>query len=316
MGEGGVKRRVRASRRTKEGQVSGLKFPVSGFQFQVSGTNGEVFTRATIALSHPWAEALPPWNLPTNLLDQTTASFTAIRGLSSWLAQLPAWQKTGLTPAPDQACFWSESGVPFQTYGLVPMPQASNQLAQLSARLIPGGNPWLATHAEGSFLWQPEVPGLQWKDAMLISPWAKADSVNHHDCLLGGLYGLQLGDTRPPPSGMLQPLRETPDLVYYQTEMTGSRIDEYFFITQLFRVVFHRAQLPPPAAGTQWLKHLEPLLGASTTQVVRHDPQTLALTRTSTIGFSALELHLLADWLESPKFPHGLHTFLAPPERQ
>ena len=288
---------------------------IAGLHFQVSGTNGEVFTRATIALSQPWTEALPPWNIPTNFLDQETVSLTAVRGLSSWLDKLPLWQATGLAPAPDQAYFWSESGIPFQTYGLIPMPQASNQLAQLSTRLIPDGNTWLDDNAEGSFQWQADVPGIKWNDAMMISPWLKADSVNHRDCLLGGLYALQLGDTRPPPPGMLQPLRDTPDLVYYQTEMTGGRIDEYFFITQVLRMAFHRAQLPPKAAGTQWLKQLEPLLNASTTEVCRKDPKTLALTRKSSIGFSALELHLLADWLESPQFPRGLHTLLAPAEQ-
>jgi len=41
----------------------------------------------------------------------------------------------------------------------------------------------------------------------------------------------------------------------------------------------------------------------------------LTFARKSTLGFTALELHLLADWLESPRFPHGLHTFPAPPDK-
>jgi hypothetical protein len=67
-------------------------------------------------------------------------------------------------------------------------------------------------------------------------------------------------------------------------------------------------------AATKWLKNVEPLMGGSTTTVTRINPQQLAFTRQSTLGFTALELQLLADWLESPQFPHGLHTFLAPPD--
>jgi hypothetical protein len=49
--------------------------------------------------------------------------------------------------------------------------------------------------------------------------------------------------------------------------------------------------------------------------MARTGPAQLDFTRQSTVGFNALELHLLADWLESPQFPHGLHTFLAPPDQ-
>ena len=57
------------------------------------------------------------------------------------------------------------------------------------------------------------------------------------------------------------------------------------------------------AAGTLWLKALEQHLGETTTSAIRDGPQQLVLERRSTLGFNALELHLLADWLESPQFP-------------
>ena len=78
----------------------------------------------------------------------------------------------------------------------------------------------------------------------------------------------------------------------------------------MFRVIFHKPQLPPAAA--LWLKNLEPMLGDSTTLVTQTGPEQLGFTRNSTVGLTALELHLLADWLESPQFPRGLHTFPAP----
>jgi hypothetical protein len=77
----------------------------------------------------------------------------------------------------------------------------------------------------------------------------------------------------------------------------------------------HKPQMSSSAAGTIWLKAVEQLLGESTTFVTRDGPQRLVLERNSTLGLNALELHLLADWLESPQFPRGLHTFLAPPDK-
>jgi hypothetical protein len=56
-------------------------------------------------------------------------------------------------------------------------------------------------------------------------------------------------------------------------------------------------------------------LDTSTTLVTQTGPAQLSFARQSTVGFTALELHLLGDWLESPDFPRGLHTFRAPSEK-
>ena len=40
----------------------------------------------------------------------------------------------------------------------------------------------------------------------------------------------------------------------------------------------------------------------------------LIFARASMLGFSSVELQILVDWLASPEFPRGLHTFLAPRE--
>jgi hypothetical protein len=228
---------------------------------------------------------------------------------------MPTWQKLRLMPPPDQLYCWAEDGIPFQTYFAAPLPAASNQVWQLAGRLVKNANPWLATNAEGNFQWSTNSPGLVWNGALIISPYLVPVTVNHHDYILGGLYPLTGGSPGPLPVEILRPLRGTVNLVYYQTEQTGPRIEDDFFITQLFRIVFHKAQLPAASAGTVWLKKAEPLLGASTTSLTQTGPAQLGFTRRSTVGLNALELHLLADWLESPQFPHGLNTFLAPPDQ-
>ena len=64
---------------------------------------------------------------------------------------------------------------------------------------------------------------------------------------------------------------------------------------------------------TAFLKKSAPLQERTTTFLTRTGPAQLGVERYSTTGFNALELHLLADWLESPQFPRGSHTALAPP---
>ena len=287
---------------------------ISDFHFTVAGESGRLRTLGTFTLEHPLTNPLPAWEFPTNLIHQSLSGFTAMRGIDAELAAWPVWQKTRFAPAPDQMFFWAQAGVPFQTYLAAPLPGAGNQLHQLAARLVAQGNPWLATNGQGNFQWQTNPPGLMWNDALIISPFLRPVTVNQHAWLLGGLYPLNPGDATSPPASLLHSVLATPNLIYYQFEDTGLRVDAGLFITQLFRVVFHKPQLPPAAAATQWLKAAEPLLGDSTTEIIRTSPQTCSFARRSTLGFTALELHLLADWLESPQFPHGLHTFLAPPK--
>lgn len=294
--------------------LNGLLSPSKPLHLTLSGTNDEVLTLATLPLAQPLPTPLPTWNLPTNLLHDSLSSFTAVRGLGDWLANLPAWRQTQLAPAPEQAFFWAYSGIPFQTYVAVPLPNAGHQLSRLSDRLTHAGNSWLTNHAQGSFQWNAQLPGLVWNDALIINPFLKTATANGQDWLLGGLYPLNPLDATLAPDLLLRPLRQIPDLVYYQAEQTGVRADAGFFILQLCRVVFRQPQLPTAAAATIWLKQVEPDLGACTTVITRSGPQQLTLRRRSTLGLSALELHLLADWLESPAFPYGLHTFLAPPD--
>jgi hypothetical protein len=283
--------------------------------FTVIGNDGNVITHGIFDFSHPLDFALPSWEIPTNFIHQQLTSFLAVRGIAPWLATMPAWQKLQLTPPPNQAYLWSEPVIPFQTYFVAPLPGASNQLYQLAGRLVKNANPWLATNGTGSFQWVPGGPGIFWNDVVIISPFLQAVGLDSHDYVVGGLYPRPVGNTNPPPADVLHTVLNTPDLIYYQSELTGSKIEDDLFINQLFRVAFHKAQLPPNAAGTRWLKHIEPLLGGSVTFVTQKDPEQLAFSRKSTVGFSAFELHLLVDWLESPQFPHGLHTFLAPPDK-
>ena len=293
-------------------QLSTFNFQLSTFShlhLTLTGESGHLLTRATADFSRPLNLTLPPWEIPTNYIHQFLTSFTAVRGLAPWLATAPAWQKTQLTPPPDQAFVWAQEGTPFQTYFALPLPAATNQLTALAGPLLTAGNVWLATNAQGTFEWQTNLSTLLWNDALVIAPTLKPVRVNQHDYLLGALYPFTPGDTSPPPADILRPVLSTPDLVYYSAEMTGQRIEDGFFILQLFRVVFRQAQLPSPASATLWLKKVEPLLGPATTVVTQTGPAQLTLSRVSTLGLTALELHLLADWLESPTFPRGLHTF-------
>jgi hypothetical protein len=280
----------------------------------VTGQKGDLHTHATLDRDEPYPLDLPAWDIPTNLIHGSVTSFGVARGFGTWLAAQPAWQKTGLTPAPDQLVYWSRDGIPFQTYVAAPMPAVSNQLAHLLPKLLQFGNPWLTTNADGDFEWSTEIAGIIWKNANLVTSFVYGDEFNHHSFILAGMYPPMADKLQPPPARISKAIHDRPDLVFAEQEGTGSRVEDGFFISQNFRVVFHKPQLPSKGVGTQWLKKSEHSFGETTTLISLVNPHQLELERDSTVGLNALELHLLADWLESPQFPRGLHTFLAPPD--
>jgi hypothetical protein len=103
------------------------------------------------------------------------------------------------------------------------------------------------------------------------------------------------------------------NLVAYDWELTGPRLHEWLNFGQLVRFALHLAQVPPKSVTLAWLNAIEPKLQGCVTAVTRTGPAQLSLVRRSELGFSAAELDLLADWLESPQFPRGLNTFLGEP---
>ena len=295
--------------------VSQLLSSISHVHLTFAGEAGNVLTRASLDFSRPLDLPLPPWEIPTNLIHGPLDGFTAVRGLASWLATVPAWQDLQFAPPPDQAFFWGQSAMPFLSYFAFPLPGASNQLGQFAARLLPRANPWLATNQQGVVQWQASPPGLIWKDTLIIAPVLQPVMVGRRDFLLGGLYPLASGEAIPLSAEILRPLLGRTNLIYYQAELTGQMLEDDLAMGQLLRLLFQHAQLPTDAAATRWLKKLDSLLAGSATFLTQAGPQRLALERRSTLGLTALELHLLADWLESPQFPRGLHTLLAPPDQ-
>jgi hypothetical protein len=280
----------------------------------VSGENGNVHTHAIFDRDRPFHLDLPIWEIPTNLIHGSLTSFTAARGFSGWLATQPLWQQLQLSKTPEQYISWSQ-GIPFKTYLAAPLPDASNQLAQLASHLVPKVNPWLATNAEGSLSWSAEFSGILWNNANILSPFAISVDFDHRHYLLAGLYPPPTDAPVPPPAQILDSISHESTLIFTEWEHTGSHLEDDLFIGQLFRMMFHKPQLPFESAVMTWIKKMEGSLGVCATFVNLSRTNRLELNRVSTIGLNALEIHLLADWLESPQFPHGFHTFLAPPDK-
>lgn len=272
-----------------------------------------VSTRGMLSFARPMTLELEAWSFPTNLIHEPLVSFSAFRGGSSWLGSLEGWNANKLGIPPNELYSWALDGSPMQAYLAVPLANSSNWVSRLSEVLIRVGNLWLATNGMGSIEQSPDSNALSCRTIPFISPFFKSVESGKQGFVFTGLFpDLAAQTDSVPPAELLGQVLGQTNLVYYGWELTGSRIKAWIHIGQLLRALSHKAQLPAGCAGLGWLKAVSSELGNCVTVVKQVEVNKLSFVRQSTMGFSALELHLLADWLESPQFPLGLWTMFAP----
>jgi hypothetical protein len=280
--------------------------------FDVVADGKNVWTYGDLYFSAPLAMELEPWNIPTNLIDQPLLSFTAIRGVRPWLAAAQAWSSLAIGPPPDQLFFWALQGSLMHTFFAAPLPDASNAVHRLSEVVLQKSEPWFASHDLATLERSETYNGLAWKGVPYLWPFLQSHVTTNGAFVFGGFIPNEPSEPFSPDS--LQDLLRQTNVVVHDWEITGRRIEQWIYIGQFIRFVSRQAQLPPDTAGQSWLRAAAPRLGSCVTQVTRTGPAQLSFNRKSTIGFTAIELNLLVDWLESPTFPIGLYSLLPAPE--
>jgi disulfide bond formation protein DsbB len=277
-----------------------------------TGDGAWVRSDLELTFAKPLKLELNPWGLPTNLILGPVSSFTAVRGIEPWLASLQAWSSLPVSPPPKQFFSWALQGLPMQTCFAAPHPDASNQVSRLADLVLQKSGSWSATNNLVKFGKSQTFNGLEWRGIPCISPFLQSVVLETGSFISGGLFPVG-GTNTPLPPEMLLELSTRTNLALYDWEITGLRIAQWLYLGQSLRLVFQKSQFPAQSAGLAWLKAVGPKLGPSGTEVTLTGSSQLSAKRKSSVGFTAVELHLLVDWLESPSFPRGLYSLTAPP---
>ena len=273
----------------------------------VFGSGGEVRTAGELKFPQPLPFEAAAWNIPTNLVYEDLTSFTAIRGFRPWLTSQKVWQDLGLGATPDQVFFWARAGLPFLDYWAVPLPNASNCVARLTERLLTEGNAWITTNARTSFARSPRTNGVV-MSAPYLEPYLEWAQAGGSDYVVGGLLRQGPGTNSLAPPTLFHEVTRRTNLVAFDWELTGPRTVAWLYTADILRLLFFRDRLPPACATFKWFTAAVPRLGNCVTAVLRTAPDELSFVRQSSIGLTSVELHLLADWLESPRFPYDLSS--------
>ena len=278
------------------------QLPKGRMSLVVSGDGANTVTTGELVFPEPLQMNLAPWKFPKAQVQGPVVEFGAIRGLGPWL--------------PDQVFTWADARTPLQMH-FAAVDGRANEFAKLAEAFLPKGNAWLANHGLGTLAKTPGTSGIIWKDLPMIAPHLTATS---DSLLTGGLVPNPEPGTnapvdiypRPTLDELLATLASKTNLVAYQWETTGARAESMHFLGQILRVSTRHPQMPAGTASSVWLQNVRQRLGNCTTLVTLTAPNRLAFERTSTTGFNAVELHLIADWMESPLFPRGSYTGLSP----
>jgi hypothetical protein len=274
-----------------------------------NGDGANMITHGELTLSHSVALKLDSWTIPTNVIPEALANFTAVRGMQPWIASTKLWKDSKAGLPPDQYYSWTSQGSPLQMYVAAPLPGDGEQLRQLSAVLLEKGNSWLATNGVGNLQAAPDGNGLVWNGLPMASPFLKSVDAGSGKIALAGLVQDPAPASNPAVSGeMYQDIIRRTNLVFYDWELSGPRTESLLYVGQVLRIGTRRPQLPSDSVGVAWLNALMPRLNSSTTLVTLSDTNKLTVIRKSTLGLTGWELHLLTDWLESPGFPRGSYT--------
>jgi len=273
------------------------------------GSGDQLSTRARLTFPTPLQIKLDAWDIPTNLIHEPIQGFTAVRGIKDWLASLDWWKSAHPSETPNQVFAWSQSGSPFLVYAAAPLAHADKVMPSLGAQLMQSMNPMLASNRMGHWERSANSDGVIWR-APIITPFVQSIRVANNSFLFGGLSPYLLTNGLSPSVTIAEVLKGT-NTVYFDREITGPRVEAWMYIGQLSRVILRRDQLSDNIASVNWFRGMGAFLAPTYTLAVRTGPHTISLTRSSTVGLTALELHALGDWLESPEFPWHPYSWVA-----
>jgi hypothetical protein len=246
---------------------------------------------------------LEPWQFPTNTVHQPMTSFTAIRGFKGWLNGQDWAQSVKLNPSANQIYTWGMNGLAFQTYAAVPTANAVAKLIDLDANIKPIVAKQNARDTLGtSFTLETTNNTLSLVGSPIAVPYIQAVHEPGGDFFLAGAFP-NPQKTTVLPQGLFQRLG-TPNIIFYHWEITAERFPEALQLSQFALMITGHKQLDGNSAAYKWLAKFYPILGNTDTEVVKAGADEMTFSRKAPGGLTAVEMLLLANWLEAVDFPH------------
>lgn len=271
-----------------------------------------------------------PMSFPTNQVHEPLASFVTGQNVEPFLKSNETLSRLPTNPFRDQFYFWSMSELAFQNYVAWPANDPSNVMQTLSAQALDEFNPILQNLNNTELVWHPKTASLVWQKMTLITPTLMPLPPAKGHFLLGGIFPPSRGKG-PAPEALWAQIQGQTNLIYYDWELTGTRLHELITLSQVLPILKvlgvgpggeTNEWSPAPAANTGakkietrrvdprlgmeelWMSGLTGYLGNTVTEALKTGPKEVTIVRNSPFVFDSLELLLLCHWLtDTPAGP-------------
>jgi hypothetical protein len=248
------------------------------------------------------------WRIPRKLMHRRTISFTAAQNVAALLKVNPAYSELPGNPLTNQFYCWASDQMPLLNYMAWPEADATNVLQRLSKVAPAALNPVLKPFNASELVWRPEANQLVWMNMSMFAPVLQAEQCEDGQFLLFSSFPLP--ENEPAPESILAHIEGRTNLVYYDWEFTGPRMAQWQMLSKMIdnRSSSQNIEIVSGVkAENEWLGTIARLAGETVTEVAQVSPREFSATRTGPIGFTAVELVLLADWIceanSGPIFP-------------
>ena len=232
------------------------------------------------------------WNIPTGLIQEPLISFTAIQGVRKKLESIEQFRSLGAKQTPNQLFAWAQGISPFSVFLAAevknPAEVVTNATRAAERIKLPTGELQLATNRSA----------LLWHGLPIVVPYLEAAPNPHNGFVTAGLFPARLHDAKPAPAELLKQLDQK-NLVYYDWEITGNRLEQWIPTWQLFYLVNGQFIPSNDAPSSRFLQALKSQLGNTITEGTLENPRRIKFIRHSHLGANALELTLLAHHFDS-----------------
>ena len=258
--------------------------------------------RSEMKLDYPKNLGIKPqkWEVPKELVRDPLIAFTAVQGIKERLSEKEEF--TGLKPAetPNQLFIWSQSHTPFSITAAAKVGNTKEFVQNMANRVIHEKNPELKKYGLGELRYNTNYNVLTWTGLPIIVPFARPGWEPHDEYVTIGLFPLSEPETNAAPAALFEQL-EKENLVYYAWEITGARIAQWRPLWQMSRFLRDKTIPGPESASEKWLPAIAPKLENTVTEATLEGPRSLKIIRQSQLGFTALELVLLAHLADRPE---------------
>ncbi|HAV62526.1 MAG TPA: hypothetical protein DCY13_09200 [Verrucomicrobiales bacterium] len=290
--------------------------PISRVEASWSWQGADVRSQGTLTVASLGGVDDARWSTPKGIIRDPLVSFTAIRGMKSFLAGLEAFKGIDKAAMPDQWFSWAREDVVFINDFALPVRDEAAMFAHLERSVPAAYNDWIMSVSLGQWLSATNSSRILWRGLPVFVPYLEPIRDGEQGYLRGGVFPLiENEEGKPAPEQLYQQFEGRRQLLYYDWEITALRLGAFRQMQPFSQLISPTAPDREGANGGAWLAAIQNQLGNSITEATKEGENRVTFTRRSPLGMTGIELWLFTRWLDSSEFPEFPYAMPRPGQR-